>query len=990
MESLPRRLIPVSQVLHSSLLRAESSLARVAAARYQHNRHVMSNLMEIRARFARILVLYRWQKQHGKESDAGHERNNGLSVERGFSQMRKLMRNVVSKRQSTEVAVPEHLFVCPRAERKLSALDLVNLLELMRKQKIKRLNIVGRVVVLVAREFTACFKLGSGNMCRLDEVRIVWPAGVKQSASLAKAIQRDVARFRKFNPKSEGVFDRMFAVFRRYFINGQFLEVVRQIKQRESEFGYKVRKGRDGCSIDILFSKYFRTFSKVKCRMMTDRILLYSAVPLYFPVGEEREYVFSKSKCSTYKDAPRHFVSFSFQDASEANIAEKLTFIRNCILATRLRNIWMILTRALDSSPYLYLLAVINIAKIPSFDSISIITNFGADAPRTVLRICPHTGRLLISGNQMHGINIEQFRESLDLDVSTMSRIITLMKLSRLVMNHNSRFCAMNEVTHLDIDALNNQNSLFYLHLSYSRDFCVRCFMSPVHPDLEAVSKTGDVVEAKDILGFGQMTYNWKCCHYFEAIERARIKIAALQLQKRLTGEGFQVQQETERKLVIWLRPMMKVRLKLSTTMWSVSFQRSFYPFLQTGCTTFISHAVTCRYTEYIVHLIKDFTRMGMLCQCIEGACRDEEGGTMLRQYWYENAVNIHFRVDTFNIHLGLGSLRDSFNVREESEFVMNPCSPMKLFMNFSRTFPIQVNKIAELYSDQFGAWLRNSLPALFRLQQVFSQTRDWSTGYFSAHESISLIFRGTISLNVQWKFLQCFAFVIPNTGISRVLEVPLSIFPKLFSVPVTHPTYKVNISELEKLRDNVVWFCDDLKMIKTSGFVGMGKDPNSSFIRMKSGTRLTLPITATLKSSGISLECDSMPLLANICEQFRSIFNDRNKHRGALKVILEIAAFDPSFVQDVYHIVHAFQQDPWYRYIHWDVFFERAQMSDDKTKLTIFIQKEFTSLSLEFWKSSSMMIIHASSAGQSRSFQGLPHFLDWLNRCDPSSPFIL
>lgn len=990
MYSPPDQLIPMSEIVHTSLLSAEHSLQEMRGRCY-HGRRMMSTLFEMRVKFARLLVLYRWQKRNGEKTSTDPEFRHNSCLENALGKIRPLLR--MFSRDHFTPFVPEPVIQHRRdlKKPKMSPLKLLSLVK-SKKQHFQSVHIQRRTVMLIAKEFIVSFGARRDGFAQIKNLRLVWPDDVRQTKDVERALRLDITRFRKFDPQKQDVIDSMYAVFRRYFIMGQFLKVVKEIKKREAEFGFKVRKDENPWSVVIQFSKSFRTFNKVVCRMTSDRILLFSAVPLYWPLREEREYVFSKHRCSTYRAAPREFVSFSFSDASEANIPERLTLIRDCIVATRMRNIWMMLTQAVEFSPYMFLVTVVHVEKVPSFDWITLNTSADMNAPNTILRIDPHTGRLLIEGSTMYGLDMKQFRKSLDLDVSTTSRIITLMKLSRLVNSHNSKLCAMNDVTHMDIDALANQNSMFYLHLSYSRDYCIKCFMSPSCPGMEVISKVGDVIESKDMFAFGQMAYNWKCDHYFETLERSRMKLAALQLEKQLTEAGYHVQRETEKKLVIWLRPMMKVRLKLRNTMWSLSFQKSFYPFLKTGCMTFVSRSITARCTDYIVHLIKNVMRLGMFCQCIEGGCDTESCGTRVCQFWYENDVNVHFSVDSLNVHLGLGPLVDNFEALEESQFIMNPSTPLKLFMRFSRVFPLQLSKIYEFEGEEFGSWLRYSLPALFHLHRVFSPTIGWSTGSLSSHESIVLIFQRHISFNVQWKFLQGFAVVLPNTGKSHFFEIPLLIFPKLFSVPVTHQTYKVKTSELEKLRDVISNFYGDFIMVTSSGFGKMTRDQQGTFIKMKRGERHHVQLTATLTANGLSLDSENTPVVREICGAFQASIGDREKCRKLFKVIIEISTYDASYAKEVLNTIQVLQKIPWPGSICWESLYDRLRMTPSSVTLTVekVVDGRRCQLILEFIKLMGEMQIKATSGVNTASFQGFESFAQWAAQCDPFNPFLL
>jgi hypothetical protein len=291
-----------------------------------------------------------------------------------------------------------------------------------------------------------------------------------------------------------------------------------------------------------------------------------------------------------------------------------------------------------------------------------------------------------------------------------------------------------------------------------------------------------------------------------------------------------------------------------------------------------------------------------------------------------------------------------------------------------------------ELMENSF-VFFQHDLATLQRLREVFSGD-EWSCGRPSIRRSTFVIFRRRISINFHWRPLNCFAAIIPCRGAFSVLRVPLANFQKFYQTSRSvHHVFKIELRELERFRDAILHFYDDLGLLLTSEFSSPALDDlHDSSIVLRSEA-----MTATLDADGLTIESEAIPLLTNVAGRFREIFRrDRRLLRRAAQLLIGVAKFDQSYGVAIAEILNCAQRDDWSALVNWGLLFDTAKFSPDKGRIIFALGLPKDLLEFEMGKVAMKLQISVACRAGGNVFSNLRQIIQWMSESDPMARFVL
>lgn len=326
----PAGHVSVRQMTHSCLKSGEQSMKDAMDDKYRSARGVMAGIVKMRAQLARLLVVHRWNMAFGAEIASCQKQSQAVLDMQRFCCKRRRNSGIIgdnkldSDRDTVDSGDEATDFV---------EIDLIYAIDGMRSRyQLSEVKRFGRKFSMVGRFFETTFSIRSDGTCRFRNVQIKWPESVERNDVLAAMLKRGVALGKQVMYHDVDGLNVMFREFKRLFLLGQFLEVVRRLQEAEKSFGYKIERG-DCHSVRIVFDEDLESLGCMKWTLTDDRIMVSSELPLCIP-GR--------------RDNRSSFLAFWFVEAAEVDVNERMTFIRDSMINTRNKRVQSLMTGSLS------------------------------------------------------------------------------------------------------------------------------------------------------------------------------------------------------------------------------------------------------------------------------------------------------------------------------------------------------------------------------------------------------------------------------------------------------------------------------------------------------------------------------------------------------------------------------------------------------------------------------------------------------------------
>ncbi|OHT03526.1 hypothetical protein TRFO_29080 [Tritrichomonas foetus] len=966
-------LVELQHIFRACIHKSEMMLHQIRKDRYHQSHGLISAFYKIQIMICRLLILFRWKKRstshHLKiKMDQQHFLQFSMPPFIPFKPLPKFSVAVFEPKILENVAT------------ELSVYSFVqSLYSMFFSFHVLSLKISPKHFIIKTKEFIIYANIKSNKKVEIRKIDIRWPECFSQNIKdemYKKIIGSLIRKNLEFSFTNFERFCEIANLIHNIYLIGQFTFIVNEISKYKQDFSFEILY-KNEMEVEILFPEGFRPYNRFRLSLTNNRIIFRSLSTLYIadPETAYAEY----SKRTSEDQSPlvlRKFFEFAFIEFCPSNIQEVITKVRDYLVYTRLMIAFGMLQRSMISMPFLNIVIEL-ICHAPSISCSFIIISL-SNIPRISLCVDQRSGDILFRNLEPSHYDLSAFAHCFDDDGAEVLRFLQYFIISRIINFHfqvlGPHFGILNISKCFTMQ--DYRRWCFFMTLSFAPDFQAVFIIRPGSPDYYVMTKDYKLIKSKKLTEY--MNINSIRRTITDAVTCNKVLLVSLQLEKELHNIGCKVKRH-EGRMTIFMKPLIKVQLKIKADgHWSLAFHRQHYPFSQAGILTITGSKFTCRMALRLINIIDGVTSNRALMRNASTMCGAE--------FSIEHDLSATLSVGGYHINMSMSPFSDYFTMGACGYFVSNSFSPLILLADFNRSFPLPLNWMFDNI-DTFGSFLHSSLPPLIKFKEVMNY-EGWTTSYLSATDSFYLVYKERVTLNIQMKPLQCFAVVIPNFGVSSLLQIPLSIFPKFYRlIKLTHHTYKVHLTELVTLRERVSSFCEDFAVLSKGGFrFTKILEPSKAAVMIPYHSNMPFNIVVYLEATNITVSCDDAPIIPKLFTKLGKIFQEnRLMFRRGMRLFCHILKCDQIVALSAFRIVRECLKKKWCQEMIWQKFFSytKVDLESDNFQCTIQTRSYHTFVDVAKQAYQPVItVLHQSN--EQKVFTNVESFCEWFKHESP------
>lgn len=979
-------LVELRVILHSCLKKSEKILKQTCKHRFHRSKFVLAAFEQVRILLGRLLVIFRWKKK-AKIQCISQQIEPQISLKISKDDIPKFpplppLQKITSLLHQIYTGFP----ILESIPQKQMLFPPTNFFyQIPFYSKIQDLKITQRHFFLKTSEFTIVGKKSRYGYA-ITKIDLLWPSKIPITSSIRLSIQRylglilkENAAFKDFSLRDPDNFYNLVLSLHNFYSIGQFAFISRELYKYRSDFSYDIKYVND-FELDIFFSEGYQPYNVFSLSLKDNRIIFKSKSTLFMDEPENVNYILEKRKYIVELFKPmklRNFYEFLFTEFCPSNIRSILTQIRDYLVYTRLMIVFCLFQRSMVCLPFVNFVAKFSCSG-PSLSSSSILLKF-FNKPCVILTVNHRSGQIIVHNLERYLYDLSIFQNDFGNEITTATQFLKCFVITKVLNFHfeimGRHFGSLMTHSRVPFFIRDSHHYFFSLSLSFAPDFQVIFIIRPGTPDYYVMTKDFQPISSKKLIEY--MNINSINRSISEAVYLNKVLLISLQLEKSLTELGCKIHRNEDR-LTIFMKELLKVQVKFKANgYWSLIFHRQFYPFQESGVLTITGSTFTYRMAHQLIGIIEGVQFIKTLMRKAETVCGEDN-------FYKEHDLSASLVVQGYRINLSMSPSLDHFTIGDSDYFITNIFSPLKVSHDFNcRTFPFPLNCTADKV-DAFGAFLNSLLPSLIKFKDVMNN-RNWTTSFLTGSDSFYLVYKKGVTLNIQMKPLQYFAVVIPNFGVSSLLQIPLSEFPQFFRlIKLTHHTYKVRITELDILRDRVASFYDDFEMLILSGFnvLPMSFDTNKKSAVMEAS--FSFRVRANLDVNGLTIMCNDCLILTKLFDKLQKKFgfSDREFYRNAIKHVCSVAKCEHHVASMSFCLIRECLKKNWLKNINMARFFDDMSIDIKNKKIIFFVNTLNYKLCIEIVKKGSRAnMVVTSPSNESLVFTDTEPFRHWFKQ---------
>jgi hypothetical protein len=318
---------------------------------------------------------------------------------------------------------------------------------------------------------------------------------------------------------------------------------------------------------------------------------------------------------------------------------------------------------------------------------------------------------------------------------------------------------------------------------------------------------------------------------------------------------------------------------------------------------SFSGHSLCVRFVDYIMQLVTLIGQLFPMWRQIHGL----DSRNVVVELDTENQLGFACRLSqriTAELQISLGP----FEFEQSQEYRVLPGIVPGFQFNFGYQNSVRRllnNAITDrIITPHFGAFLRSGIMPFYELYTIFNsgnRTDEWSISGSRNDRSFHLIYRKHHSLNLFLEPAQLFQFVVPSTGASALLIIPLSKFSGSARIGrLNLVSFQMPVNRLHALKESVEFFFNVKDKLDAIGF-GKHECVDETYRCFVENANHSLKVKCEIHKGEIMFSVNGHSDLVGPMESFlNQKWDDMEIQMLALGVFISIRESDSSFIRFV------------------------------------------------------------------------------------------
>ena len=855
--------------------------------------------------------------------------------------------------------------------------------QMMKPKMLKKIVVSQKHIYLDTNEYTLYASKTNNNRYSIKMVSIYWCSKLRKAnfTTIEDHLKKSLLYMNNFSLDEAFQLQNYLALLHKIYLIGMFVYATQELIKFQSDFSYELEIA-ENYEVNIKFSDGFLPFNQFHLFITSDHVVLKSKSKLFISDPQDMHFNFLKREINLFPIINLYYYEAKFRDFDEIDINQILSNIRDKLIVTKLMNLIGFFQNSFPIFPPLEIMIDFH-SNLEMVNYSYIEISFKHSYDSVFLKIDSKSGDVLVLDNDPFCQNdLSCFSGCFNIHFYKIFYFLRYFIVFR-VLNYHFRYLQhrfndvnLNPLNGLNINAI--RKIFFIVKLSFAPNYQVLFKIDSTNQDYLIASNDFEIHKFNQTLEFFNDN-NRPIKNISDNVYISKNLLACLQLIDDLKKLGYKVKRNN-RRLEIIMNPLMVVKLKIKHTgFWSISFYRNFRPFFNIGQLVIFGSNFSHRMASYLIHILNIVANTSTLIKNIISFSNNDQS------YFIENDLSSFITIKNYCLALEIRPFADHVSYSNSDYFKVNEYISPNLIPRFYSSLPIPLGYIID-HIESFGSFIHRTLPSLVKFREIMN-CEGWSTSYLMENESFHLIYKDIITLNIQIRPPQSFIILIPNFDVSVLLKIPLSIFPKLYVlIKLTHPTYKVDVSELKLLRDRVSSFWDDFSVLSKGGFkfAGFqGEDPDLYGELVHRQNLMGFTFKARLESTGMRIVCEGTTYASKFCSKLVTTFsNKREIYRNGIKCACMLFQCEQNVAMLSFGVLREFLKKKWIDIMIWSKFFSNIKVENGTFSCAIETHSYHAVITIQ--NSSTPTINVFLQNNDQKIFNSVIEFKDWLRRENP------
>ncbi|OHT15588.1 hypothetical protein TRFO_42473 [Tritrichomonas foetus] len=774
----------ISSLLHSVLSYCERILSELFKSSPYSNQRILifQKLVEIRILISRFLAIYRWSIRN---DPIGIQKNINIINFSELENLRKYFHNNAIKSFAPLKYIKNKMFSIVQAQQELSPLSTT---KNVFKGHITNIFETHNFYVIIAHPFYSYSISKKNKDYKLDSLKIHDPWNSlneeyikKISSHLYFLIQRRIefADIDKF----------LFSICQ----NLAFKAIIKKVKEYlhiyDCELEYKDSK------VYIIFPQSFSPFNRFVIEKGNQTIQLRSMAPLYRPPQDLSNYSETFSKYDNYvKKRELSQMFYKILDPFTLDGEALFHHLHKLLFYTKIKNYWLMLEGNIRSSTFSHFTLFLKCYSSSLYFLHILLTD-------------NYIVFMTITFNMKTGE--PEYNYSLDGTIpndeaidtifwSVFCRSVEYLDFSSIFKDH---FITLKQPFYLSLE------NHWHVHFSFSENFYIDKLDDANGPTfhLRSLSDEGDSFNINSfILESLKRSVSNGADKMDNIIDNiflsSKLYVILMELEYKLSENGYFAKRNQNS---IWM-PYFGCKFKITTKeYWVLKFQKIDFPFLHAGILRIEGRSIGLRFVDSIFWLIQQIFIINSMAF-----------HTRHTSLLSSECLNIRTVLD-YKIKIEMKGLEPLYSKNGYNIFEINGINSPLVECKLCRHEPLV--KFANLndFNNICGAISSGIIPAL-QFCQMFNSNK-WKLIPFPDHDTFFIMYRNKFTLYVRKLYGKNFSIILPKSGFSSLLIVPLIKVLSSQSIRTTRMNtiyVTLDFSDFRLIRDSIETYDDIINTV--------------------------------------------------------------------------------------------------------------------------------------------------------------------------------